>query len=111
MKKDRNCGATATPYPVYNQFQSMPFPMMQGPAVPGIMPGIPNSMPMPIPYMNGMNGMTPMPTTTSSDSQLSDLNNRINNLERRVNNIENTLNDTKMTSYANKYSSSNYQMM
>ena len=45
MKKDRNCGGpnvSYSPYPTY--------PMMGGPAMPGIMPGIPNTMPMPIKF-------------------------------------------------------------
>ena len=117
MKKDRNCGNVA-PYPMYNQY-----PVIMN----GVMPGIPNNImtQMPMPYMNPMMGnqisgintpsmnMNSMNTTDTYnyENQINDINNRLNNIERRINNIENTINDTKMTSYANKYSSSNYQMM
>ena len=65
MKKERNCGANVTyqPYqslnPVYPTYGTMQggFPA----AIPGIMPGIPNTMPMPtMPTFN-----YPMATSSS----------------------------------------------
>lgn len=110
MKKDRNCsGANVAFNPVYPTY-----PMMQGvpAAMPGIMPGIPNTMPMPT--MPTYSYQTPSTNNTDSynnmEMQLNNLNNQINNLDRRVTRLENALN-TSSTSYNTKYNASNYQMM
>lgn len=105
MKKDRNCGANVAVNPVYPTY-----PMMGGPAMPGIMPGIPNVMPMPT--MPGYNYTT---NTGSNDynnveGQINNLNSQINNLERRITRLENMVNNSS-TSYNTKYNASNYQMM
>lgn len=112
MKKDRNCGTSVAYNPVYPTY-----PMMQGgipAAMPGIMPGIPNTMPMPtMPSFS-----YPTSTTTISqgqdysnlEQQLNNLNSQVNNLDRRITRLENAMN-TSSTSYNSKYNASNYQMM
>ena len=78
MKKDRNCGANVAYNPVYPTYQ-----MMGGipSAMPGIMPGIPNTMPMPT-----------MPnysyaTTNTVNSDYNNVENQLNNLSNQVNNL------------------------
>lgn len=101
MKKDRNCGANVAYNPVYPTYPTM----IGGPAMPGIMPGIPNTMPMPT-----MPNYNMISQDYSNTESLSNINSQINNLERRVTRLENMLNNSS-TSYNTKYNASNYQMM
>ena len=110
MKKDRNCGANVAYNPVYPTY-----PMMQGgfpSAMPGIMPGIPNTMPMPTSPSFSYPTANTIITQDCNDleQQLNNLSNQINNLDRRITRLETAINNSS-TSYNSKYNSSNYQMM
>ena len=98
MKKDRNCGANVAVGPAYPTY-----PMMGGPAMPGIMPGIPNVMPMPtMPSYNY--------ATSTGNNDYSNVEGQINNLNSQITRLENMVNNSS-TSYNTKYNASNYQMM
>lgn len=100
MKKDRNCGGNATPYPVY--------PMYGGGGMPGPIPMTGVNMPMPLP-MPAPTWTTQGTTTNQSftNSEINTLSNQINSLEQRVSNLENMVNKA----YSNNYNTSNFQMM
>lgn len=101
MKKDRNCGANATPYPVYQMQQPM-IPMM-----PNMYQG---SFPvMQQPMMNTVNPMNQINYSSSSiEQQISTINSQITNLERRINTLENIIG---ASANGNNYNTSNFQMM
>lgn len=101
MKKDRNCGGNATPYPVYPMYGGM-----QG--MPGPIPMTGVNMPMPLP-MPAPTWTTQGTTTNQSftNSEINTLSNQINSLEQRVSNLENMVNKA----YSNNYNTSNFQMM
>ena len=107
MKKDRNCGSGANVAynPVYPTY-----PMMGGPAMPGIMPGIPNMMPMPTMPNYNYTTSTGNNDYSNIEGQINNLNSQINNLESRITRLENMVNNSS-TSYNTKYNASNYQMM
>lgn len=110
MKKDRNCGANVAYNPVYPTYPMMGMPG-GGPAMPGIMPGIPNTMPMPtMPTYSYATTNTVSQDYNNVESQINNLSSQINNLERRVTRLENMANSSS-TSYNSKYNASNYQMM
>ena len=101
MKKNRNCGDTAMPYPMYPSYQNM--------MGPGVIP-IPN-MPMNTMAQNTFNTipnyMSQIPTQNSSiEQQLSNLTSQVNSLERRIISLENMVG-----SPTSKYNNSNYQVM
>jgi len=99
MKKDRNCGNQATPYPIYQMQQPMMMPNMYQGAVPMM------QQPM-------MNQVTPMNqinySSASIEQQISTINSQITNLERRVNSLENIIG---ASANGNNYNTSNFQMM
>lgn len=103
MKKDRNCGCGATPYPIYQ----MPTPMMpMGQMIPNQMIQGAVQMPMAqstIPMMGQTNFQS-----TGIEQQLSSLNSQITNLERRVSTIENLIGSSNI---GTNYNTSNFQMM
>jgi len=102
MKKDRNCGGNATPYPVYPQMQQGMVPVMPPMMVPPIQqPIMPNQ---------GMMMSPTMPNTygNSLETQVNTLNNQVNSLERRVAALESLVGNPN---YSNNYNTSNFQMM
>jgi len=103
MKKDRNCGNNATPYPVYQMQQPM---MPMAPMYQGNMPY------MQQPMTNQMMNTYPMNqinySSTSIEQQLSTMSSQITNLERRVNTLENIIG---ASANGNNYNTSNFQMM
>jgi len=106
MKKDRNCGANATPYPVYQMQQ----PMM--PMMPNMYQGSFPIMQQPMMQNSMMNTVNPMNqinySSTSIEQQISNINSQITNLERRVNSLENIVG---ASANGNNYNTSNFQMM
>ncbi|MBE6152519.1 MAG: hypothetical protein E7165_04335 [Firmicutes bacterium] len=104
MKKERNCGGNAIPYPMYPAYPNMGMPMN---------PGV-----VPIPNM-GMNNIIPNTFNTNPnyiyqpnssgnfiEQQLSSLTSQVNSLERRIISLENLVG-----SPTSKYNNSNYQIM
>ena len=101
MKKDRDCNAGMTPYPIY----------------PAYMPGM--AMPMMNPNMMGNPAMMAQPNlgmagrannysqgSSTIEQQLYNLNNQISSLERRVSSLEALVGNT-----STQYNTSNYQVM
>lgn len=106
MKKDRNCGCGATPYPMY----PTPYPYgMQG-TMPGIQ-NMPGMMPINMvgQYPNTIGGVT----SNTIEQQINTLSQQLNSLENRVATLENMANNSNSVLYSNNsnYNSSNYQMM
>ena len=103
MKKDRNCGCGATPYPVY---PTMTPYGMQGPNIQGIQGMMPINMMGQ--YPNTMGGIN----SNTIEQQINNLEQHINALENRVSTLENIVNNSNSVLYSNNnYNSSNYQMM
>ena len=104
MKKERNCGGNAMPYPVYPTYPNFGMPMN-----PGVMP-IPNmsmSNMMPNTFNTNPDYMAQMNTSGSSiEQQLANLTNQVNSLERRIISLE-----SLVGSPTSKYNNSNYQIM
>lgn len=102
MKKDRDCNAGMTPYPIYPTY-------MPGMGMP--MVGTPNMMTSPNMMMQpnlGTNSMTNNYTQggASIEQQLLNLTNQVNSLERRISNLE-----TLIGNNSTQYNTSNYQVM
>lgn len=98
MKKDRNCGMNAVPYPMYPSYQPMPGMQMQGGAIP-VMPQYPYSTSQSV-------------NSNTLEQQLNSIQQQINMLDRRVTRLENSSSDAKMNQYSSSnYSDSNYHMM
>ena len=97
MKKDRDCNAGITPYPIYQPYQfGMPMQM-----TPNMVPQInPNMLNQSYNTNNFQAG------TSSIEQQLVTMSNQISSLERRVNNLENLIGNT-----STQYNTSNYQVM
>lgn len=99
MKKERDCNAGMTPYPIYQ-----PYPMGMPQIGMSMAPQInPNMMNPNMTYNPNMYQSTPNNTI---EQQLSTINNQINSLERRISSLENLIGNTN-----NQYNTSNYQVM
>lgn len=102
MKKERNCGGNAMPYPVYPSYPGM---MMNQ----GMMPGA-LQMPMntinPNTFGSNQNYMIQPNMSNSIEQQLSNLTSQVNSLERRIISLE-----SLVGSPTSKYNNSNYQIM
>ena len=107
MKKDnRDCGM---PYPVYPPYQGMNMVPQFGMPYQGMNMGMNMGMPM-MNYPTMTTTTTNISNTTNNiEQQLNNIEQEINNLDRRISNLENIYNSSNLS--ANKYSSSNYQMM
>lgn len=108
MKKDRNCGGNAMPYPIYPSYPGM---MNQGmmPMNPGMMmnQGVMPINPMGQSFSNSPSYMPQTSTSTGSiEQQLSNLTSQVNSLERRIISLE-----SLVGSPTSKYNNSNYQVM
>lgn len=98
MKKDRNCGMNAVPYPIYPSYQPMPGMQMQGGAIP-MMPQYPFDTNQAV-------------SSNTLEQQLNSIQQQINMLDRRVTRLENNSSDNNMNQYSSSnYSDSNYHMM
>ena len=102
MKKERNCGGNAIPYPVYPSYPGM---MMNQ----GMMPNV-LQMPMntinPNAFSSNQNYMMQPNMSNSIEQQLSNLTSQVNSLERRIISLESLIG-----SPTSKYNNSNYQVM
>ena len=99
MKKDRDCNAGMTPYPIYQPYP-IGMPQMGTNMIPQMNPSMnnPNIYYNPNMYSQEMNN--------TIEQQLSKINNQINSLERRIMNLENLIGNTNT-----QYNTSNYQVM